>query len=78
MSTMQIDVLESLLKQARELAAEDDVTLEQLISSALAEKMSALKTISYLEKRAARGDRARFNHVLSRVPDVEPDAQNKF
>lgn len=78
MSTMQIEVPESLLKQARELAAKDDVTLEQLVSSALAEKISALKTVSYLEERAARGDRTRFEQALSRIPDVAPDVQDKF
>lgn len=78
MSTMQIELPESLLKQARELAAEGDVTLEQLVSSALAEKISALKTVSYLEERAARGDRTQFEQVLSRVPDVEPEEHDKF
>jgi hypothetical protein len=36
----------------------------------VAEKMSALLTLDYLEQRAKRGSRARFRSILRRVPDV--------
>ena len=78
MSTMEIKLPNSLLKQARELAEEEDSTLEQFVSSALAEKVAALRTVEYLKHRAAHGDRARFEQALSKVPDVEPDEQDKL
>ncbi len=78
MSTMEIKLPNSLLKQARELAEEEDSTLEQFVSSALAEKVSALRTVEYLKHRAANGDRARFEQALSKVSDVEPDEQDKL
>jgi hypothetical protein len=40
------------------------------IATAAAEKLSALMTVDYLEERAARGDRARFDRVLGKVRDV--------
>ncbi len=78
MITMEVKLPDSLLKQARELAEEEDTTLEQFISSALAEKVSALRTVEYLKRRAARGDRARFEQALRRVPDAEPEEQDRL
>jgi post-segregation antitoxin (ccd killing protein) len=64
---------ESLHKQVRELARQENVSINQLITTALAEKMSALMTVDYLEERAARGDRAKFERAMGKVPDVEQD-----
>ena len=46
--------------------------MNQIITSAVAEKIAALLTLEYLEEPAARGDRAVFEQVLAKVPDVEP------
>ncbi len=45
--------------------------MNQFISTALAEKLSALMTLDYLDERAARGDRQRFERAMGRVPEVE-------
>ena len=63
----------SLMKQIRELAEREGVTVEQFISSAAAEKAAAWMTIEYLRTRAARGDRKSFERALERVPDVEQE-----
>ena len=73
MSTISLRLPESLHKKVRELAKSEDVSINQLISTALAEKMSALMTIEYLEERAARGDRGTFERAMSKVRDAEPD-----
>lgn len=78
MSTMNIKVPDSLLKQAEEMAEKDGVTLEQFINSALAEKMAAWRTVEYLKERAARGDGEKFQQAMSKVPDVEPEAFDRF
>ena len=78
MSTMNIKVPDSLLKQAKEMAEQEDVTVEQLINSALAEKMAAWKTVEYLKERAARGDRGKFEQAMGKVPDVEPEAFDRL
>jgi predicted transcriptional regulator len=75
---MNIKLPDSLLKQAQELAEKEDVTLEQFISSALAEKMAAWRTVEYLKERAARGDRQKFQRALSKVPDVEPEVFDRL
>jgi post-segregation antitoxin (ccd killing protein) len=67
MSTISLRLPESLHKQARELAKQEDISINQLISTALAEKMSALMTSEYLAERASRGSRKKFDRVLGKV-----------
>ena len=52
MSTLTIEMPESLARQLRECAAKEGVTLDQLLSSAAAEKLSALMTVEHLRERA--------------------------
>ena len=72
MSTMSLRLPESLHQRARELAKREGISINQLIATALAEKISALDTIQYLEERAARASREAFLEVLSRVPSGPP------
>ena len=69
MSTISLRLRESLHKRVRELARQDNVSINQFIVTALAEKMSALMTLGYLEDRARRGKRRAFDRALSRVRD---------
>lgn len=78
MSNMNIKVPDSLLKQAREIAEREDVTIEQLVSSALAEKMAAMMTVEYLKTRAERGDRRKFQEALDNVPEAVPEAFDRL
>ena len=56
----------------RELAEQEDISINQFIAVAVAEKMSALVAEEYLTARAQRGSRKKFRGVLAKVPDVEP------
>ena len=76
MSTISLRLPESLHKKVRELAKAEDVSINQLISTALAEKMSALMTVEYLGERATRGDRGRFERAMGKVRDSEPDGSD--
>ena len=78
MSILKIKIPDSLHEDAKELAKKDHVSVNQLIATALAEKLSALMTEEYLEERAKRGDRKKFKDSLSRVPDTEPEEWDKF
>ena len=78
MSALSIRLPESLHKNAKVYAAQEGISVNQLISTALAEKLSALATEDYLEQRAARGARAKFEAALGLVPDVVPqDPQDR-
>jgi hypothetical protein len=56
----------SLKKAAEELAREDGTTLNQFIVSAVAEKLSALKTADYFTGRAAQADIDAALRILNR------------
>ena len=54
------------------------MSINQLINSAVGEKMSALWTEQYLSTRAKRGGRKRFVAALSKVPNVEPAGEDRL
>jgi hypothetical protein len=72
MSTISLRLPESLHDKARELAQRENISINQLITLALAEKVSALMTEEYLGERAQRGSREKFQSALAKVADVEP------
>lgn len=72
MSSLSLRLPDSLHAKIRELAAADDVSINQFIATAVAEKAAAMLTVAYLEKRASRADRAAFDRILARVPDSSP------
>lgn len=78
MSALSLRLPESLHKQVKELAEKEGISINQFVTSAVAEKMSALVTEDYLGKRAARGKRKAFEAVLKKVSTVEPDEQDKL
>jgi hypothetical protein len=73
MSTMSVRLPESLHKKARELAEREGVSINQLVATALAEKLSALLTVDYLEERARRGSREKFDRVMAKVSNRKPE-----
>jgi hypothetical protein len=78
MSTLSIRLPDSLHQQVRELAEQEGVSINQFIALAVAEKMSALRTVGYLEERARRGSREKFEAVLAKVPDAEPEEYDRL
>ena len=78
MSTISLRLPDSLHARVRELALRENVSINQLITLALAEKLSALATESYLEERARRGDREKFLAAMAKVADVEPEEYDQL
>jgi hypothetical protein len=72
MSQLSLRLPESLHRELRNLSEQENVSINQLITTAVAEKIAALKTLDYLNERAKRGNRQRFEEVLGKVRDVEP------
>ncbi len=63
---------ESLFEYARKVAEEEKVSMSQFFVTAIAEKVSALKTESYFRERMARADGAGFDAWLAVSPDASP------
>ncbi|MCX7158120.1 MAG: toxin-antitoxin system HicB family antitoxin, partial [Proteobacteria bacterium] len=67
----------SVHQKIKELAERDDISVNQFIASAAAEKMASVMTLDYLRTEAGKGKRSDFEHYLSRVPDAPADANDE-
>jgi hypothetical protein len=72
-TTLSLRLPNSIHKQLKQCAEQDGISMNQFIATAVAEKLASLATMEYLEQRAQRGSRDKFNAVLAKVPDVEPE-----
>jgi hypothetical protein len=72
MSTVTIQLPESLKKQIEALAAKEGYSVSQFLASAAGEKLAVILTMDYLRREAAAGRREDFEKYLAAVPDVEP------
>lgn len=63
---------DSLMAYAKKLAEEEHVSMNQLFLTAIAEKISALKTEAYFRERQQRGREAAFDGWLAAVPHAAP------
>jgi len=55
-----------------------NVSINQFIVNALAEKISSLKTLDYLEERANKGSINNMLNLLGNVQDIEPQKYDKL
>ncbi|MEM6598390.1 MAG: toxin-antitoxin system HicB family antitoxin [Cyanobacteria bacterium P01_C01_bin.69] len=78
MTGLNVQLPNSLYDSLQELATQDGISIDQFIALAVAEKISALKTVGYLEELAKKGDRGSYDAVLAKVPNVEPDEWDRW
>ena len=55
-----------------------DVSMNQFIVNAIAEKVASLKTIDYLEQRAKKGSKEHALSILKRASSHHPDDEDTF
>ena len=72
MSTLTIQLPESLKKTIETLAAKEGYSVDQFLASAAGEKLAVMLTMDYLQREAAAGRRGDFERYLSSVPDSPP------
>lgn len=73
MSTYPLRLADHVMEEAKQAAAEDNVSLNQLLSAFIADGVGHRRAILGLKKRAARGDAEAALAILDRAPDVTPD-----
>ena len=78
MTNYALRVPESLFAYARKVAEEEQVSMNQFFVTAIAEKISALKTEAYFRERQARGELVDFDAWLDASPDAEPMAGDEL
>lgn len=72
MSTLQAKIPDLLLQQVNELAAKENVAVDQIVSAALSAQVSASKARESISSRAGRVNWKKVDEILDRVPDRPP------
>lgn len=65
-ATIQLRLPRSVKDGVERWAKLDGTSMNQLIATAVAEKLSALETADFFERRADRADLARFDKIMAR------------
>jgi len=73
MSTLSIRLPESLHKNLKKISKKEKISLNQFITNAVTEKITAVETEIYLKERATNGSKKNYIDVLEKVKDIEPD-----
>ena len=68
MSAITVRLPNSIHQKVKELAVQDEISINQFIASAVAEKVSAFLTVEYLQSEAGLGKREDFAKVRRSVP----------
>lgn len=72
MSTMSLRLPDYLHNSIRDIANNENISVNQLVTTAIAEKVSALATEKYLNDMAAKGSDEVFDTVISKVKNRQP------
>ena len=72
MANYALRVPDSLMAYARQVAEEEHVSMNQFFVTAIAEKVSALKTEDWFRERQARGDLQAFDSWLQASHSATP------
>jgi hypothetical protein len=72
MSTLTIQLPESLKKSIEALAAREGYSVDQFLASAAGEKLAVMMTMDYLRREADAGRREDFEKYLAAVPSIPP------
>ena len=78
MNTISLNLPESLHQRVKELAEKDRISIDQFVISAIAEKITAFMTQDYLEERAQRGSKEKFERAMAKIPVIEPEEYDKL
>ena len=72
MTTLNLTLPNSIRRHLQEMADLEGVAIDQFVTTAVAEKISALTTETYLRARVGRADPDAFRTILDKVPPRAP------
>ena len=70
-----VAVPDDLYKRAAEVAARDQVSVDEFVSAAVANRLASRE---YIESRARLFNRQDFERALKEIPDVEPEEPDRL
>jgi hypothetical protein len=78
MTLLQAQIPDFLYRQIEEFARKESLPLDEVVALALSAQLSAWSAANYVEQRARRGSWESARAVLDRVPDIEPEPQDRI
>jgi hypothetical protein len=78
MSTLSLRLPNSLHEEVKKLARREGISINQLVSTAVAEKLAAQMTEEHLEKRARHGSKQKFQRALRQVRGAPPAEEDRL
>ena len=78
MTTLQISIPDEVQEKVTEVASRTNITVDELATMALIEKLTLMLKDPYLEERAKKGSWTKFREALAKVPDVPPDDYDRL
>ncbi len=72
MSTLSVRFPDSVHDAVKSYAKEDNISINQFVISAVLEKLTALDTEKYIEKRGLSGSKEKYLKVLKKAPHTQP------
>lgn len=76
MSTLTIQLPESLKRRIEALAEKEGYSVSQFLASAAGEKLAVVLTMEYLKQEAMAGRREDFDYFLKAVPKAQPSKED--
>ena len=67
-----------LYQKIESLSQKENIPINELINMALSAQISAWITEDYLQERAKKGSWEKFNQVLGKVSDKDPEEYDKL
>ena len=78
MSLTNIEIPDSLYQRVQQLASQQQVTIDQFIATAIAEKTATIEKDGYIASRANRAQDEKFVDAISQIPHTEPAGRDKL
>jgi hypothetical protein len=72
---LTINVSDELYRRAAQVAAQENVSVEELIAATFEERLVEFERLKH---RAASGNYEKFRRVMSKVPPVEPPEYDRI
>ena len=78
MSSYALRLPESLILASKRIAAADDTTMNQFFVVAIAEKISAMETADFFERRSAAASKAKADKAWAKVGNKQPMLEDRW
>ena len=78
MSTLTISIPDSVRSRIEFFAGKDGVSVEQYVSTVLAQRIAVADADSVVQKRAKQGSPERLLELLAAAPDVQPEPHDRI